>query len=316
MLSVLMSVYNESLDEIKQSLDSILTQSYRDFELIIVLDQPNYVEGLDLLNQYARKDSRIRVLVNEKNIGLAMSMNYAATYAKGKYLLRMDADDICMPNRFQLEYDAICDGKYDLICGNYDFIDEDGTILPQKAKIYTDSQLDSLLPYRNIIHHPTVIMTAEILNKVGGYRNYPCAQDYDLWLRMKCVGARMHMMPEKLIQYRVRQASTTIQKRYKQSCTGEYIRKLYRENNQMQGYSYDGYLSYLEKRNANSSVANKNFIENFNRYMQSKMHLKQGKFFKGIAELVNVFFCSKYYRPHILQNIKIMIITQMKQRDS
>ena len=311
MISVLMSVYNETIEEIRQSMDSILSQTYKDFELIIVLDQPNYSEGLSLLRQYAEQDKRVKILVNEKNIGLALSMNYAAEHANGEYLLRMDADDICMPDRFQLEYGVISGGEYDLICGNYDFIDENGNLLPQKPVVYTDRQLDMLLPYRNIIHHPTVIMTKKIVHEVGGYRNYPCAQDYDLWLRMKCVGCRMHMMPEKLIQYRVRQASTTVQKRYKQSCTGEYIRSLYNQRDRMEGYSYEGYLAYLEKRNVNDPSSNKDFILNSERYVQAKQKIRKGHIAGGAADLCRVMFRSKYYRPHILQSIKIAAISRL-----
>lgn len=310
MISVLMSVYNENLDEIRQSVDSILSQTYTNFELIVVLDQPNYAEGLALLSEYAGKDPRVNILVNEKNIGLAMSMNYAAENAKGEYLLRMDADDICFPDRFRLQYDAISNGKYDLVCGNYDFIDENGDLLPQKPTLYTDKQLSALLPYRNIIHHPTVIMTATAFRAVGGYRNYPCAQDYDLWLRMKCAGCRMHMMKEKMIRYRVRQASTTVQKRYKQSCTGEYIRSLYNRKNRMSGYSYDGYLAYIEKRHANDPSANKDFILNSERYLQAKQKIKRGNVVKGTADLCRVIFCSKYYRPHIFRSIKIALISR------
>ena len=308
MISVLMSVYNETLDEMRQSIDSILLQTYTDFELIVVLDQPNYTDALVLLQKYAKQDNRVKILVNEKNMGLALSMNYAAEHSCGEYLLRMDADDICLPNRFRLEYDAISTGEYDLVCGNYDFIDEDGNLLSQKPTLYTDRQLNALLPYRNIIHHPTVIMTSKIFHKIGGYRNYPCAQDYDLWLRMKSAGCRMHMLPEKLIQYRVRQASTTIQKRYKQSCTGEYIRKLYRQKNNMSGYSYDGYLAYLEARGVNETSSNEDFIENFNRYMQSKTKIKTGHIFSGVRDFCKVLFCSKYYRPNIVRSITILCI--------
>lgn len=311
MISVLSSVYNETLGEIRESVDSILSQSYRDFELIVVLDRPEYAEGLSLLREYAQKDSRVKVLVNEKNIGLAMSMNYAAENAKGEYLLRMDADDICMPNRFQLQYDAIRTGKYDLICGNYDFIDENGNLLPQKPRLYTDKQLDALLPYRNIIHHPTVIMTAKAFSAAGGYRDYPCAQDYDLWLRMKCAGFKMHMMPEKLIKYRVRQASTTVQKRYKQSCTGEYIRNLYRQRNNMSGYSYERYLADLEKWGVNDPTANGDFIENSERYMQLKRKVKKGHIVSAAVDFYKVMFRSKYYRPHIFRSIKIAMITKL-----
>ena len=308
MISVIMSVYNEVLSDVRASMDSILSQSHKDFELIVVLDRPEYAEGLELLREYAAQDARVKVLVNEKNIGLAMSMNYAADHAKGEYLLRMDADDICLPGRFQLQHDAICGSAYDLVCGNYDFIDENGKLLPQKAAVYTDRQLTRLLPYRNTIHHPTVIMSAEAFRSVGGYRNYPCAQDYDLWLRMKCAGYKMHMLPEKLIQYRVRQASTTVQKRYKQSCTGEYIRGLYFQRNKMQGYSYEGYLRYLEKRGVNNPACNGDFVENFNRYMRLKQKIKNGRIVSAAEDYYKVMFQSKYYRPHIFRSIKIAMI--------
>lgn len=310
MISVLSSVYNETLAEIRESLDSILSQSYGDFELIVVLDRPEYAEGLALLQEYAAKDKRVKVLVNEKNIGLALSMNYAAENAKGEYYLRMDADDVCYPGRFQLQFDAINGSDYDLICGNYDFMDENGNMLPQKPPVYTDGQMSALLAYRNIIHHPTVIMKAKAFWEAGAYRNYPCAQDYDLWLRMKCNGCKMRMMSEKLIKYRVRQASTTVQKRYKQSCTGEYIRKLYEQKNNMSGYSYEGYLAYLEKRGVNNPGANEDFIANFERYMQMKKKIKKGRLISAARDFFQVMFRSKYYRPRILRSIRVAMVTK------
>lgn len=310
MISVLTSVYNESLKEIRESIDSILGQTYKDFELIVVLDRPEYTEGLALLQEYAAKDARVKVLMNEKNIGLALSMNYAAENAAGEYLLRMDADDVCYPDRFQLQMEAIEGGEYDLVCGNYDYIDENGELLPTKATVYTDKQLSALLPYRNIVHHPTVIMTGKAFRAVGGYRNYPCAQDYDLWLRMKCAGYKMHMLPEKLIKYRIRQVSTTVQKRYKQSCTGEYIRKLYEQKNNMTGYSYEDYLAYLDKRGVNDPGSNADFIANFERYMQMKKKLKKGRLISAAGDFYKVMFRSKYYRPLFLWSLKVAIVTK------
>ena len=309
MISVLSSVYNETLEEIRESIDSILSQSYKDFELIVVLDRPEFAEGLALLREYAAKDARVKVLVNEKNIGLALSMNYAAENARGEYYLRMDADDVCYPGRFQMQIDALRGSEYDLVCGNYDFIDESGKLLPQKPVVYGDAQLSALLAYRNIIHHPTVIMKAQAFWEAGAYRNYPCSQDYDLWLRMKCNGCKMHMMPEKLIKYRVRQASTTVQKRYKQSCTIEYIRKLYEKNN-MAGYSYEGYLTYLDKRGVNNPDSNADFLENFERYMQLKKKIKKGRLISAAGDFYKVMVRSKYYRPHVLRSIKIAMVTK------
>jgi len=310
MISVLTSVYNETLEEIRESLDSILNQSYKDFELIVVLDRPEYAEAFALLQEYAVKDSRVKVLTNEKNLGLALSMNYAAENAKGEYYLRMDADDVCYPGRFQMQIDAIRGSKYDLVCGNYDFIDENGEALQQKASVYTDKQISVLLPYRNIIHHPTVIMRAETFRRMGGYRNYKCAQDYDLWLRMKKAGCNFHMMPEKLIKYRVRQASTTLQNRYKQSCTGDYIRSLYQSKTGMDGYSYDGYLKFLAEHKAEEKEAQKDFINNSTLYFESKKKLYKGHIVSGLKDLFNVVFNSKYYRPDFLRSLIIFLITK------
>lgn len=311
MISVLMSVYNETLSDIRESVDSILGQTYGDFELIVVLDRPEYAEGLALLQEYAAKDARVKVLVNEKNIGLALSMNYAAENAKGEYYLRMDADDVCYPERFQMQIDAISGGDYDLVCGNYDFMDENGNLLPQSPALYTDGQMEAVLPYRNIIHHPTVIMKAKAFWEAGAYRNYPCTQDYDLWLRMKCKGCKMHMMREKLIKYRVRQASITVQKRYKQSCTGEYIRKLYQKGDDMQSYSYEGYLAYLEKRGVNKPGSNEDFVANSERYMQFKKKIKKGRIISAAGDFCRVMFRSKYYRPHVLQSVKIAMLAKL-----
>lgn len=307
MISVLMSVYNEKLSEIRESIDSVLAQTYEDFELIVVLDNPTNSQAYSLLNEYSQKDSRIKVLVNNKNIGLAMSMNTAAEAASGEYFLRMDADDVCEPERFRLQYDVIKDGKYDLVCSNYEFIDEEGNCLNRKTGIYTDKQLDKLLPYRNIIHHPTIIMTAECFSKVGGYRNYPCAQDYDLWLRMKCAKIKMHMMPQMLLKYRVRPESTTIKKRYMQSCTLDYIRMIYKKS-RMKGYSYEDYNSYLKKRGVDKEGANEDFLHYSQMYIDAKKNFSDKKFLKGMKKLLKIWFCSKYYRPRVLSSLKMVVI--------
>lgn len=94
-ISVLMSVYNETLLEVEQSIISVLNQTHTDFECIIVIDKPDRIDAIAYIKQLSEKDSRIILLVNEQNIGLEMSMNRAATIAKGVYLVRMDADDIC-----------------------------------------------------------------------------------------------------------------------------------------------------------------------------------------------------------------------------
>ncbi len=306
MISVLMSVFNESVNDIKISIDSVLSQTYRDFELIIVLDKPDNLEAKELLCLYKEQDERVIILVNDENIGLAMSMNRAASVAKGEYLLRMDADDISTPDRFEIELAAMEEGKYDLVCSDYDFIDENGEEIEKSTEVYTDKQISKLLPLRNVIHHPTVIMTREIFDRVGGYRNYKCAQDYDLWLRFKCAGCKFHMVNKKLLHYRIRTASTTLKHRLRQVMTLKYILSLY--GKKMNGYSYDGYLNYLEKHNADSPEAQEDYTKYAELYAKAKGQIKRGKVFRGFGNILKVLFCSKYYRPYIFRGIRISFI--------
>ena len=249
-------------------------------------------------------------MVNEKNIGLALSMNRAASQAKGDLFLRMDADDICTPDRFELQFEAITNGHYDLICSSYDFIDENGNPLDQKAPFFTGKQISMLLPLRNIIHHPTVIMKRDIFERVGGYRNYHCAQDYDLWLRLKLLGCKFYMMPDKLLHYRVRTSSTTVKHRYKQVCTLNYIHSLYGlwGLKGMRGYSYENYTSFLDAHGASNPETQEDYKNNFALYMSSIDLLRKKQLLSGAKGVIKVFLFSKYYRPHVLRSLKISII--------
>ena len=244
-ISVLMSVYNETCSEIGKSVESLLAQQFIDFECIIVLDKPDHHHARHLLETYANKDPRVRLLINRKNIGLALSLNRAAQFAKGDYFLRMDADDICMQGRFERQLEVIQETGVDLVCSSYDFIDENSDIIPcaKPVSIYSKSAIRKLLPLRNVIHHPTVLMKAAVFRQFDGYRNFPCAQDYDLWLRMLVNGCSFFMMSERTIQYRIRSNSTSSRKKYLQHCTHQYIRQLYFRSKKGidDGYSYEAY---------------------------------------------------------------------------
>ena len=94
-ISVIMSIYSEKEEWIKESIDSILSQTFRDFEFIIINDNPKRKQNENLLLEYSQKDNRIIVITNKENIGLTKSLNKGLSIAKGKYIARMDADIIC-----------------------------------------------------------------------------------------------------------------------------------------------------------------------------------------------------------------------------
>ena len=256
-ISVLMSIYNERESDIRESIGSILGQSESHFEFIIIVDNPERNEIASLISDY--HDDRIKLFYNEKNIGLAMSMNYAASLASADIFARMDADDIAEFDRFEREL-AFLNNGYDLVFSNYILIDENSKVLDQHMPIYDNVGIErriSLDP--SIIHHPTVMFTKAIFDKVGGYRNFPCSQDADLWLRMQEVGCKFNMLHDKLLRYRINPCSVSSKKWYQQQLTIHYIMHLSLERLQTgkDSFSEEDYYKYLSRKgytNENKAV--------------------------------------------------------------
>ena len=98
-ISVIMSTYKEPIEWIRRAIESILNQTYKNLEFIIVVDAPTYKELISLLNNYKDKDDRVKVVVNDSNIGLVESLNKALSLCNGSYVARMYADDKSLPER-------------------------------------------------------------------------------------------------------------------------------------------------------------------------------------------------------------------------
>ena len=182
-VSVLMATYNTEIPMLKEAVDSILNQTFRDFEFLIVDD--GSTNGSDAyLKSIA--DERVRILWNPKNIGVTKSLNIALKEAKGKYVARMDADDLSLPERFAKQV-AFMDARPDVIlCGTrIAMIDEDGNITQSKAKDpkTMDEYRVRLLFSNPGPSHPSAMMRHETLQKNGILydENLTYAQDYGMW---------------------------------------------------------------------------------------------------------------------------------------
>ena len=106
-ISVIMACYNEEKEWVRESINSILGQSFDDFEYIIVLDNPNNKLLRDYLEEIKKIDDRIKLIINDKNEGLVSSLNKAIKYSTGEYIARMDSDDISMNNRLEIQYEYL-----------------------------------------------------------------------------------------------------------------------------------------------------------------------------------------------------------------
>lgn len=199
-VTVLMSVYNSELF-LREAIESILDQTLDDFEFLIVDDCSND-SSAEILRSYS--DPRICLVTNERNIGLTKSLNKGLALAKGKYIARMDADDISLPRRLEQQV-AFLEARLEcsLVAGLYETIDENGTIIkstngwqPNPERLYID------LTFGNCFPHAAVTFRAEAAIKTGGYdEQFRRSQDMDMWFRLSRDNA-VCVLPEVLIQYR------------------------------------------------------------------------------------------------------------------
>ncbi len=318
-VSILMSVYNESRAEIVESIESILGQSFSDFEFIIVNDNPYRKDLSTIIQNFSKKDDRIIFVENKVNIGLARSLNYAFSFARTDIIVRMDADDICMLNRIERQYQVLVTGNHDLVFSNYSIIDhESKPILGGLAysQYFTSEEINTLLPYKNIIHHPTVMMKREIFELAGKYRDFPCAQDRDLWLRIWEKGGKFYMIDEVLLKYRIRPNSITTTRRMQQKITINYIERLFLEriiNNEVDSYSIKNYRLFLEKNKIEDSKKKKR-IDRYTKILSSAITLKkEGKIFLSNTYRLFVFIVSPVYRYGYINNFRIRLAIQRKK---
>lgn len=308
LVSVIMSVYNETEKEIIEAVNSVLEQDFNGFEFIIVNDRPGIVWIKELLDVLAAKDSRIIVLSNEKNIGLALSMNKAAEIAKSDILVRMDADDISLTTRFSKQYDLMMSKGYDLICTNYTNIDiESKSInsLKPVLRYYDSDRLPYVVSNSSYIHHPTVMIKKSIFDKVGGYRNFPCSQDRDLWLRLLDEKCSFFMIDEVLLLYRIRDNSIGRSKRLLQHLTINYIEELFlqRINKGVDYFSESEYIAYLDKYSISSKSVENNYLKATSFAQIAKVHSEGNNRLGAFLYRVLTFLTSSVYRNNFILKV-------------
>jgi glycosyltransferase involved in cell wall biosynthesis len=201
-VSVVMSTYNTPQSYLKQAVASILAQTYRDFEFIIIDDGSNYSVKEFLRQNFS--DPRLKISQNSRNRGLIYSLNKGVKTARGEWIARMDADDIARPERLQKELDfAKKHPQYDVIGAlAQEFSDQQPS--PITMGVAGEKTARNLLHDNNIIVHPSALIRREFLQKVDGYNvKYPRAEDLALWYELFLNGAKFYVLPEVLLDYRL-----------------------------------------------------------------------------------------------------------------
>lgn len=201
LISVVMSVYNGE-KYLRESIDSILNQTFKDFEFIIIDD--GSTDKTKAIIQSC-KDKRI-VLISRENKGLVASLNEGIEIARGQFIARQDADDISTPNRLKEQLTALNNNPdLGLVCSDIDEIDLNGVTINRYTiyDTFPDGALELALGWVNPIAHGTVLMKKDVFIKAGCYSEsaWP-AEDYDLWLRIARF-SRLGKLSAKHYKYRV-----------------------------------------------------------------------------------------------------------------
>lgn len=202
MISVVLSACNEK-EHISEAISSIINQTFTDWELILINEYESDDGTYDIAKQFEEKDTRIRVIQNEKRLGLPASLNLGIRQARGKYIARMDADDCCVEDRFEKQYLYMEKNPcIDVLGTNYISVIGDRRQKPTNFCLSND-EIKANLIFVNYICHPSVFMRKSTIEQYNLYydEGLKAAEDYELWLRALPYVSFANI-PEKLLLYR------------------------------------------------------------------------------------------------------------------
>ena len=227
-VSVLMTAYKEPVSVFLEALDSILEQTFTNYEIVLIVDNPSYDELIEVAHDRASEHNNLRVFVNENNMGLAQSLNKAIELARGVYFCRMDADDVAFPNRIENQLNCLLGNNLDLVGSYLEVVNPDNKLMYNVENIPTKpDKIKKALRWNNCIPHPTWLGKREIFEQK--YRNINLCEDYDLLLRSVLAGYRLGNCNQVLLKYRMSEKSISRRNLYEQYLSQCYLTACYQK---------------------------------------------------------------------------------------
>lgn len=303
MISVIMSTYKEDERLLRESIESILNQTYRDFEYIIILDYPDNDVHKSVIEEYALKDDRIHFYINEKNMGLTDSLNRGLSLCHGEYIARMDTDDISLPDRLERQMKYLEKNHYDLIGGITEMINENGSLLYSIKSVPTDpKKINKALRYSQCIAHPTWLGRKEVFEKNAGYRHMPLCEDYDFTLRAVLNGFVVSNLNEAVLKYRMTSNSISRSNLFEQYLYMSYITNEYKNKGIASVDKAYAYVQQHLNEKDSDMYLKANVI--FNRMLQE---MSDKQFLSFIKDGFCLLFSSKYYLNKIYRFVMLSL---------
>lgn len=203
--SVLMSLYSKERPEyLRQSLDSVFSQTLRADEVILVKDGPLTTELDSVVNDFASKYPELIVITLATNQGLGKALNEGLKYCNHNYIARMDTDDIAVPTRFEKQSQIFKIYPQVEVVSSWieEFESDTGMIISQRKLPEFPFEIYEYGKKRCPINHPAVMFRKDSVLFAGGYKPFPLFEDYFLWVRLLLNGAKFYNVQESLLKFR------------------------------------------------------------------------------------------------------------------
>lgn len=255
LISVLIPTYNVE-KYVAEAVGSILNQTYMNIEVIIV-DDCSTDNTYSILSKIANSDNRIFLYKNNKNSKIVHSLNFALSKASGRYIARMDGDDICESDRLEKQMSFLKNNPdISLVGSAIKLVSEDGSLIKEETMPTEWDVITKCIKYSSPVLH-IWLAKREVYDRLESYR-IPGVEDYDFLLRLLTEGYKFTNIKESLYSVRIREGNTISTLGLTQRKLFNYTRRLYFErlSNGVDSYSYQSYLKVIKKNNISSKLFN------------------------------------------------------------
>lgn len=207
LLSVVIASFNESIDVLIEALDSVRAQSFKDFECIVVDDSTD-LESAEACRAFCEEDSRFIYIHPSERLGLSRSLNLGLGMVRGRFIARFDADDVCLPFRFERQLAFLHEHPHiDVVGSNIEISDEAGRVIAFRKYPQRHETIVRRMHLTATLANPTVMLRRGSYDRLGGYNpEFTFAEDLELWLRWANGGTKFANIQENLVRYRKQDA--------------------------------------------------------------------------------------------------------------
>ena len=300
-IAVMMTAYNEKEEWFHQAVDSVLNQTYPKIHLYILLDNPDNEVLWQIMQEYAVSDLRVSIYKNDKNLGLVASLNKLLDIVTENMVARMDADDICCPDRLEKELEFLKRNQLDFVMSGIDFIRADeieqGPDVPELLpELFAESE-----KYGNHATHPTWLLKSRVYHQLEGYRQIHYCEDLDFVLRAIQAGYRLGRMQEVLLHYRMRETGISNSYAYEQYEKATYLHQKFKIGDKVKNLTPEELnqcCDFSDEKLKRDFQKTKGQIDAF------AAQLYQGKYVNCALQALKGIIGSKLYRKIFFKTLK------------